>query len=156
MADMKEYLTLTYGSNVLAGPSNLVGGGEYNLQAKLLSMRKTEVKAILGMLDRPDCNLSFSGLKTALMRMRDQVAAEKNGLTRQDRADLCAGFQAAVVDVLTEKTRRAIRLYLEENPITPTVAVAGGVNPPPAAVLTRTTTITTVNPPRSTHHLLPY
>ncbi len=48
MADMKEYLTLTYGSNVLAGPSNLVGGGEYNLQAKLLSMRKTEVKAILG------------------------------------------------------------------------------------------------------------
>ena len=79
------------------------------------------------MLDRPDCNLSFSGLKTALMRMRDQVAAEKNGLTRQDRADLCAGFQAAVVDVLTEKTRRAIRLYLEENPTVPTVAVAGGV-----------------------------
>ena len=79
------------------------------------------------MLDRPDCNLSFSGLKTALMRMRDQIAAEKNGLTRQDRADLCAGFQAAVVDVLTEKTRRAIHLYLEENPYTPTVAVAGGV-----------------------------
>jgi len=79
------------------------------------------------MLDRPDCNLSFSGLKTALMRMRDQVAAEKGGLTRQDRADLCAGFQAAVVDVLVEKTRRAIRLYLEENPAIPTVAVAGGV-----------------------------
>ncbi|WIY26786.1 tRNA (adenosine(37)-N6)-threonylcarbamoyltransferase complex transferase subunit TsaD [Parasedimentitalea psychrophila] len=79
------------------------------------------------MLDRPDCNLSFSGLKTALMRMRDQVAAERGGLTRQDRADLCAGFQAAVVDVLAGKTRRAIRLYLEENPATPTVAVAGGV-----------------------------
>lgn len=79
------------------------------------------------MLNRPDCNLSFSGLKTALLRMRDKVAAEKGGLTRQDRADLCAGFQAAVVDVLTEKTRRAIRLYLQENPATPTVAVAGGV-----------------------------
>ena len=79
------------------------------------------------MLDRPDCNLSFSGLKTALMRMRDQVAAERGGLTRQDRADLCAGFQAAVVDVLTEKTRRAIRLYLQEGPTQPTVAVAGGV-----------------------------
>lgn len=79
------------------------------------------------MLDRPDCNLSFSGLKTALMRTRDQVAADKGGLTRQDRADLCAGFQAAVVDVLNEKTRRAIRLYLKENPASPTVAVAGGV-----------------------------
>lgn len=79
------------------------------------------------MLNRPDCNLSFSGLKTALMRMRDQIAAEKGGLTRLDRADLCAGFQAAVVDVLAEKTRRAIRLYLEEQPATPTVAVAGGV-----------------------------
>ncbi|APG48750.1 tRNA (adenosine(37)-N6)-threonylcarbamoyltransferase complex transferase subunit TsaD [Phaeobacter porticola] len=79
------------------------------------------------LLDRPDCNLSFSGLKTALMRMRDQVMAEKGGLTRQDRADLCAGFQAAIADVLAEKTRRAIRIYLEENPGTPTVAVAGGV-----------------------------
>ncbi|MEL0438921.1 tRNA (adenosine(37)-N6)-threonylcarbamoyltransferase complex transferase subunit TsaD [Phycobacter sp. K97] len=79
------------------------------------------------LLDRPDCNLSFSGLKTALMRMRDQIVAEKGGLTRQDRADLCAGFQAAVVDTLAEKTRRALALYMEENPATPTVAVAGGV-----------------------------
>jgi N6-L-threonylcarbamoyladenine synthase len=79
------------------------------------------------LLDRPDCNLSFSGLKTALMRMRDQIIAEKGGLTRQDRADLCAGFQAAIVDTLVEKTRRALRLYLEDKPQYPTLAVAGGV-----------------------------
>ncbi len=79
------------------------------------------------LLDRKDCNFSFSGLKTALLRMRDQVAAEKGGLTRQDRADLCAGFQAAVRDVIIDKTRRAIALYLAENPGQPTVAVAGGV-----------------------------
>lgn len=79
------------------------------------------------LLDRPGCDLSFSGLKTALMRMRDQLVAEKGGLTRQDRADLCAGFQAAVVDTLAEKTRRAIALYLKEKPDCPTVAVAGGV-----------------------------
>ena len=77
--------------------------------------------------DRADCNMSFSGLKTALMRMRDQIAGEKGGLTRQDRADLCAGFQDAVVDVLVKKTRRALTTYLEENPATPTLAVAGGV-----------------------------
>lgn len=79
------------------------------------------------LLDRPGCDLSFSGLKTALMRMRDQIAAEKGGLTRQDRADLCAGFQQAVVDTLAEKTRRAIDLYLREQPANPVVAVAGGV-----------------------------
>ncbi|MCE8518646.1 tRNA (adenosine(37)-N6)-threonylcarbamoyltransferase complex transferase subunit TsaD [Ruegeria pomeroyi] len=79
------------------------------------------------LLDRPGCDLSFSGLKTALMRMRDQLVAEQGGLTRQDRADLCAGFQAAVVDTLAEKTRRALALYLAEDPADPVVAVAGGV-----------------------------
>ena len=71
--------------------------------------------------------MSFSGLKTALLRARDQIIAEKGGLTKQDRSDLCAGFQAAVRDVLAEKTRRALGVYLAENPAHPTIAVAGGV-----------------------------
>jgi N6-L-threonylcarbamoyladenine synthase len=79
------------------------------------------------LLDRPDCDMSFSGLKTAVLRARDALVAEKGGLTRQDRADLCAGFQAAVVDVLAEKTRRAMALYHEEDPEHPVIAVAGGV-----------------------------
>ncbi|NOD93896.1 tRNA (adenosine(37)-N6)-threonylcarbamoyltransferase complex transferase subunit TsaD [Ruegeria sp. HKCCD4884] len=79
------------------------------------------------LLDRPGCDLSFSGLKTALMRMRDQIVAEKGGLTRQDRADLCAGFQQAIVDTLAEKTRRAMDQYLVLNPSEPVIAVAGGV-----------------------------
>ncbi|WP_417523312.1 tRNA (adenosine(37)-N6)-threonylcarbamoyltransferase complex transferase subunit TsaD [Marinovum sp.] len=79
------------------------------------------------LLDRPGCDMSFSGLKTALLRTRDAVIAEKSGLTRQDRADMCAGFQAAVVDVLAEKTRRALAAYLDESPAIPMLAVAGGV-----------------------------
>ena len=79
------------------------------------------------LLDRPGCDMSFSGLKTALLRTRDQVIAEKGGLTRQDRADMSAGFQAAVCDVLAEKTRRAIAEYLAETPAVPVLAVAGGV-----------------------------
>lgn len=75
------------------------------------------------LLDRPGCDLSFSGLKTALMRARDALVREKGGLTRQDRADLCAGFQAAVADVLAEKTRRALALC----PGITALAVAGGV-----------------------------
>ncbi|ETX12752.1 protein kinase [Roseivivax halodurans JCM 10272] len=79
------------------------------------------------LLDRPGCDLSFSGLKTAILRQRDALVAAQRGLTRQDRADLCAGFQAAVRDVLSEKTRRALALYRAEHPAQPALAVAGGV-----------------------------
>lgn len=79
------------------------------------------------LLDREGCDMSFSGLKTALLRMRDRIVEEKGGLTSADRADLCAGFQMAVADVLAEKTRRALRLYLAQQPATPVLAVAGGV-----------------------------
>ncbi len=79
------------------------------------------------LLDRPGCDMSFSGLKTALLRTRDGVMAEKGGLTVQDRADLCAGFQAAVADVLAEKSRRAMAEYLTLDPAEPVLAVAGGV-----------------------------
>jgi N6-L-threonylcarbamoyladenine synthase len=79
------------------------------------------------LLDRAGCDMSFSGLKTALLRQRDALVADQGGLTEQDRADLCAGFQAAVRDVLSEKTRRALALYLEEAPESPAIAIAGGV-----------------------------
>lgn len=79
------------------------------------------------LLDKPGCDMSFSGLKTALLRARDTICGEKGGLTRQDRADLCAAFQAAVSDVLVEKSRRALATYLEMQPSKPALAVAGGV-----------------------------
>ncbi|TKA93936.1 tRNA (adenosine(37)-N6)-threonylcarbamoyltransferase complex transferase subunit TsaD, partial [Cereibacter changlensis] len=78
------------------------------------------------MLDRPGCDMSFSGLKTALLRARDALISAQGGLTRQDRADLCSGFQAAVADVLAEKTRRALASVHDET-ATPVLAVAGGV-----------------------------
>jgi N6-L-threonylcarbamoyladenine synthase len=79
------------------------------------------------LLDRPGCDMSFSGLKTALLRARDAVIVEKSGLTVQDRRDLCASFQLAVADVMAEKTRRALAIYLQDNPEEPALAVAGGV-----------------------------
>ena len=77
------------------------------------------------LLDRAGCDMSFSGLKTAVLRARDAVVADKGGLTRQDQADLAAGFQAAVVDVFAEKTRRALVLY--SCATDRTLCVAGGV-----------------------------
>lgn len=79
------------------------------------------------LLDRPGCDMSFSGLKTAVLRTRDALVAEQGGLHAQDRSDICLGFQEAVVAVLAEKSRRALEIYLQDAPDRPTFAVAGGV-----------------------------
>ena len=79
------------------------------------------------LLDRPGCDLSFSGLKTAVLRTRDGLVAARGGLSDRDVADLCAAFQTAVADVLADKTARALALYLAEGPAEPAIAVAGGV-----------------------------
>jgi N6-L-threonylcarbamoyladenine synthase len=61
---------------------------------------------------------------TALLRARDALVAEQGGLHEKDRADLCAGFQTAVADVLAEKSRRALAAA---GPDLSAFAVAGGV-----------------------------
>ena len=75
------------------------------------------------LLDREGCDMSFSGLKTAVLRARDTLVAAQGGLSEQDRADLCASFQAALRDVLAEKSRRALA---GQDDLTG-FAVAGGV-----------------------------
>lgn len=126
----------------LGGTIDDAPGEAFDKIAKLLALPQpggpqVEKQAILGdarrfalprpLLDRAGCDMSFSGLKTAALRARDAIIAEKSGLTLQDRRDLCAGFQAAVADVLAEKTQRALVAYLALNPAQPALAVAGGV-----------------------------
>ena len=79
------------------------------------------------LLDRPGCDLSFSGLKTAVLRARDDLVAAQGGIRVQDRRDICAGFQAAVAAVLAEKSRRALEIYQQLHMDEPAFAVAGGV-----------------------------
>lgn len=79
------------------------------------------------LLDRDDCDMSFSGLKTAALRARDALIATQGGLHPQDQANLSASFQAAVADVLAAKTSRALARYMELGPAKPAIAVAGGV-----------------------------
>jgi N6-L-threonylcarbamoyladenine synthase len=78
------------------------------------------------LLDRKGCDMSFSGLKTAVRRASDKLVAAQGGLTRADRADLCASFQAAVADALAEKAGRAMAAFAETRGAT-TLCVAGGV-----------------------------
>ncbi len=96
------------------------------------------------LLDRPGCDLSFSGLKTAVLRVRDDLVTTNGGLTEQDRADLCASFEAAVADVLAQKSARALALA----EVT-AFAVAGGVaaNRTLRAALEAVSTVPFIAPP---------
>ena len=126
----------------LGGTIDDAPGEAFDKTAKLLGLQQpggpaVETEATKGderrfafprpLLDRPGCDMSFSGLKTALLRARDAEIANEGGLSRQTRADLCAGFQAAVRDVLAEKSRRALAEYMATSPASPAFAVAGGV-----------------------------
>ena len=55
--------------------------------------------------NRGDLNFSFSGLKTSL---RYRVAGLEDGEVLNRRCDLCASYQAAVLDVLVRKSMFAI------------------------------------------------
>ena len=80
------------------------------------------------LLDRPGCDMSFSGLKTAVLRARDAEVAAQGGLRRQVQADLAAAFQRAVAEVLAEKTRRAVAEARARALDLTALAVAGGVS----------------------------
>ena len=83
------------------------------------------------LLDRDGCDLSFSGLKTSVVRAREELVAAQGGLRRRDIADICAAFQAATAEVLAAKARAAMRRFAAAGrPASGggrTLAVAGGV-----------------------------
>jgi N6-L-threonylcarbamoyladenine synthase len=59
------------------------------------------------LIGREGCDFSFAGLKTACVREVERLGA----LSDQDKADLCASFQAAVLDVVEDRTRNAMRMF---------------------------------------------
>lgn len=73
------------------------------------------------MIDSPDLDFSFSGLKTAVLYLVKEHEAEKDDKRFVD----CVAheFQEAVVDVLVAKTQKAIKKYSPK-----TVIIAGGVS----------------------------
>ena len=61
------------------------------------------------MLGRPDANFSLSGLKTAVRN----EATRMMPLEPQDVSDLCAGFQAAVLESTADRLNVGLRLFHE-------------------------------------------
>ncbi len=70
------------------------------------------------MLDRPHCDFSFSGLKTAAL-----LAWQDCDQSEQAKADIAHAFQAAVVDTLVGKCDRALKQTGYKS-----LVIAGGVS----------------------------
>ncbi|GAU82620.1 tRNA (adenosine(37)-N6)-threonylcarbamoyltransferase complex transferase subunit TsaD [Bosea sp. 2KB_26] len=87
------------------------------------------------MAGRPNPDFSLSGLKTAVRLVAERIAP----LSDRDVADLCASFQAAVVDVLVDRTRAGLRACRGAGIMPTALVVAGGVaaNQPIRRGLTR-------------------
>jgi N6-L-threonylcarbamoyladenine synthase len=68
------------------------------------------------------CDFSFSGLKTALRLEAEAVAP----LAENDVTDLAAAFQAAAADVVEDRTRAALDIFLDAVGRPPTALVAAG------------------------------
>jgi N6-L-threonylcarbamoyladenine synthase len=82
---------------------------------------KGNAKAIAfprAMLDRPDNNFSFSGLKTAVLN-----ESKKHELTPEIKADFAASFQQACIDILIGKTLKAAEEYQPKS-----ILLCGGVS----------------------------
>jgi tRNA N6-adenosine threonylcarbamoyltransferase len=75
------------------------------------------------MQGRKEPNFSLSGLKTAVRIEAEKIAP----LTGSDISDLCASFQAAIVDVVVDRTRVALRGFREIAGHPTALVVAGGV-----------------------------
>jgi len=75
------------------------------------------------MLGRPDANFSLSGLKTAVRN----EASRLTSLEPQDIRDLCASFQAAVLESTADRLSVGLRLFHERFGPPRALVAAGGV-----------------------------
>jgi N6-L-threonylcarbamoyladenine synthase len=76
------------------------------------------------MMRRSGCDLSFSGLKTAVAQAVQRLDPD---VMHRRRADIAASFQRAVVDVLADRAEHAMAMMRQRFPATDLLVVAGGV-----------------------------
>ena len=73
-------------------------------------------------ISKGGCNLSFAGLKTAILQKTKKIKTE------QEKFDLAASFQKTIEDILFIKTKKAFREFKKINPQEKSsFVVAGGV-----------------------------
>jgi len=81
------------------------------------------------LLKTDSCDFSFSGLKTAVRRLAEKCVADRGGLYSDDVNDICAAFQLAISDCLSNRVEKAMHKFSSSHPdiASHTLVVAGGV-----------------------------
>jgi len=96
------------------------GGPQIEILAKRGSPKRFDLPKPI--LNKGGCNLSFAGLKTAVLKISKSIKTE------QDKFDLAASFQKTILDILLKKTTVAFKEYEKVNSKKNKVfVVAGGV-----------------------------
>ena len=96
------------------------GGPQIEILAKKGNPKRFDLPKPI--LNKGGCNLSFAGLKTAVLKI------SKNIKNKQDKFDLAASFQKTILDILLKKTTVAFKEYEKVNSKKNKVfVVAGGV-----------------------------
>ena len=96
------------------------GGPQIEILAKKGDKNKYDLPKPI--FNKGGCNLSFAGLKTAILRITKKIKTE------QDKFDLAASFQKTVEDILYKKTIIAFSEFENENNLDEKIfVVAGGV-----------------------------
>jgi N6-L-threonylcarbamoyladenine synthase len=93
-------------------------------QIEVLAKKGDSNKYVLPkpIFNKGGCNLSFAGLKTAILRIT------KNIKTDQEKFDLAASFQKTVEEILYKKTKIAFNEFEKQNNLKDKIfVVAGGV-----------------------------
>ena len=96
------------------------GGPQIEVLAKKGDPNKYDLQKPI--FNKGGCNLSFAGLKTAILRIT------KNIKTDQEKFDLAASFQKTVEEILYKKTKIAFSEFEKQNNLKDKIfVVAGGV-----------------------------
>jgi len=96
------------------------GGPQIEILAKKGDKNKYDLPKPI--FNKGGCNLSFAGLKTAILRITKKIKTE------QDKFDLAASFQKTVEDILYKKTIIAFSEFEKENNLDEKIfVVAGGL-----------------------------
>ena len=96
------------------------GGPQIEILAEKGDPNKYELPKPI--LNKGGCNLSFAGLKTAILKITKTIKTE------QEKFDLAASFQKTIEEILYKKTKIAFNEFEKQNNIREKVfVVAGGV-----------------------------
>jgi len=96
------------------------GGPQIEVLAKKGNPEKYDLPKPI--FNKGGCNLSFAGLKTAILKITKSIKTE------QEKFDLAASFQKTVEEILYKKTKIAFEEFEKDNELKEKVfVVAGGV-----------------------------